>query len=223
MYISADSKLIAASIALRKPFPVLVSWWITPHEFYIQPKDKFDAYTQMMNDMQQFYSTLSPCGNDTVLTIGSYAVCRFEKDQLFYRCCVLDSRTTPLARYKVLLCDSGNRTVVLQKNVWQLAQRFAVLERLAIRCALPQVASYDRTQVEENIDRYLHASHSIVGELLEANDEVDSYFVRIEANGRSLRDSLIADGLVSSTDEEIVVEAPDNNSVVAEVATSTGK
>lgn len=207
-------------MTFNQQLPVVVSWWTSPVDFYIQPKDKFDAYTKMMNEIQKFYASLpsistSGDGSQQPLQIGTYVVCRFAKDQLFYRACVLDYRDAPPhARYKVLLCDVGNRTAVQPQDVWQLAQQFSTLERLAIRCALPKITDFQRQDLEDKIDRYLHASMTVMCEFLEPF-ESNSFYVRIETNGRSLRDSLINDQMVSVAEVQPITNET--------AATTTGK
>lgn len=208
---SSESCYIAAvlpfplQVLLNKRTPVLLSWWISPFEFYVRNKDKDKVYTQMMEQMQTFYSSAQPT-NSTSISIGSYVVCRSPKDLIFYRAFVDSYSGGFTERYKLRLCDVGRCVVVQNKDLWPLEQRFCTVEPLAIRCSMPRIVS-DSNRTERNcLIQYIKSvNQKIMMCTYLEYDGADTYYVCLEANELSIRDHFIKEGFLTELSDGIYV------------------
>lgn len=186
-------------LSFTEQIPVTICWWISPNEFYVQPKLKESEFKLMMSHIQAFYRNRPAAPSTPKHTTGSYVIVRNINDEIFYRAQVLDYRDA-MKKYKIQFIDIGNKAAVTDADIWLIEKRFTQLERLAIRCSLSKVIlNYDRKEIENKIDKYIPANESAVCQfLVEQNDTV---YANVEYSGTSLRDSLIQNDIVTPLPE----------------------
>lgn len=144
----------------------------------------------MMDAMQEFYLHRSSIA--FAPAIGSFVVCR-KPDGRFYRAQILNQKAN---QFKFQCVDVGDKSVATINSIWPLEQRFAKLDRMAIRCALPGVAlNYEASHIEQVIERFL--PRDVPNAARFGASKAATVWVDMLVGDESLTDVLARDGLVT--------------------------
>lgn len=148
-----------------------------------------------MDAMQEFYQNRQPL--TACPEIGSFVVYR-KPDGIFYRAQIRNRR---VGQYVYRCVDIGDKQIGTLDNMWPLEQRFAKLDRLAIRCSLKGVAlNYEVAHIEKLIERLLpkDVPNTVVFLGTIANEEINTMLVEFTVGDETLKEVLVRDGLVTS-------------------------
>lgn len=192
-------------VPLNKAFPVkaietpcreevIISWWISPHQFYTQLKSRSAEFERFMKDIQQFYHKLPL--QQLQLKVGSYVMARQRKDNIIYRARIMACNQM-LRKYKVHFVDFGNQYTVTSEDIWQVEKRFADFPVMAYLCGFDGIVSnYDHLYIIDRMDKYLPQGVTLQCEYIEKNNH-DLYYVNVKVNNVSLKQTLSSEGLIT--------------------------
>ncbi|KNC21229.1 Maternal protein tudor [Lucilia cuprina] len=198
-------------VPLNKAFPVkaietpcreevIISWWISPHQFYTQLKSRSAEFERFMKDIQQFYHKLPL--QQLQLKVGSYVMARQRKDNIIYRARIMACNQM-LRKYKVHFVDFGNQYTVTSEDIWQVEKRFADFPIMAYLCGFDGIVSnYDHLYIIDRMDKYLPQGVTLQCEYIEKNNH-DLYYVNVKVNKISLKQTLCTEGLITEICPEL--------------------
>lgn len=195
-FISFGGTLPEPQVSLNGPIDVVLSWWISPVEFYVYQKDKEPEYETLMSKIQKFYKSRDSVFDNPVP--GTYVIVKNNQDQLFYRAVVL-AYNEQLYKFKVHLIDLGKKSIVSQNDIWLLEMRFTQLPKMAIKCTLNVTLIATRPDIQNKIDQLIDPSKNIRCDFKKAFD--DMYAADLFVEDLNLKNTLIEDGLVSAVIE----------------------
>lgn len=190
-----------------EPLAAIITYWKSPHEFYYQPKHTHDTYVQMMKQLQVDYAKRQP---DASLAqsgrVGTFVVCR--NGQSFSRAQIVAGVGAAGSEPAVQFCDNGDRAELRADNVWSLDRRYAQWPRFAVCCAIPDVVQVlDKQQIAFQVKRYIGTGQAVATQLLGQQQQHDAsssasaqllYWADVQHDGKSLREALIADGMLAA-------------------------
>lgn len=182
---------------------VLISFWLSPHSFYITLNDESNKYEKLSADLILFYKN-RPTTEESP-EIGSSIIARFPQDNLPYRAKVINYNST-LKKYKVEFIDYGNTSIVTLEHIWMIDKRFMALPRNAIHCSLDQiVSSRDNMFIQQGVDKYIKKDKILTCEFIRGTETDCSgrYFVKIESDFIDLKNGLMNDLLISNLPKKI--------------------
>ncbi|XP_065370364.1 maternal protein tudor isoform X2 [Calliphora vicina] len=198
-------------VPLNKAFPVkaietpcreevIISWWISPHQFYTQLKSRSGEFERFMKDIQQFYHKLPL--QQLQLKVGSFVMARQRKDNIIYRARIMACNQM-LRKYKVHFVDFGNQYTVTSEDIWQVEKRFADFPIMAYLCGFDGIVSnYDHLYIIDRMDKYLPQGVTLQCEYIEKNNH-DLYYVNVKVNKVSLKQTLSTEGLITEICPEL--------------------
>ncbi|XP_075166866.1 tudor domain containing protein [Haematobia irritans] len=199
-------------VPLNKAFPVkqldtpcredvIISWWISPHQFYTQLKSRSNDFERFMKEIQQFYSKLPL--QQLQLRVGSYVMARQRKDNIIYRARVVACNQM-LRKYKVHFVDFGNMYTVTSEDIWPVEKKFSEYPIMAYLCGFDGIVSnYDHLYIIDRMDKYLPHGITLQCEYIEKNSQSDLYFVNVIVNKVSLKETLKTEGLITEICPEL--------------------
>ncbi|XP_061396523.1 maternal protein tudor [Musca vetustissima] len=202
-------------VPLNKAFPVkpldtpcreevIISWWISPHQFYTQLKSRSAEFERFMKEIQQFYSKLPL--QQLQLRVGSYVMARQRKDNIIYRARILACNQM-LRKYKVHFVDFGNMYTVTSEDIWPVEKKFADFPIMAYLCGFDGIVSnYDHLYIIDRMDKYLPQGVTLQCEYIEKNTQNDLYFVNVMVNKVSLKETLKNEKLITEICPELRLE-----------------
>lgn len=192
-------------VPLNKAFPtkpletpcreeIIISWWISPHQFFTQLKARSAEFESFMKDIQQFYQKLPL--QQLQLKVGSFVMARHRKDNVIYRARIMACNQM-LRKYKVHFVDFGSQYTVTSEDIWQVEKRFADFPVMAYLCGFDGIVSnYDHLYIIDRMDKYLPQGVTIQCEYIEKNSH-DLYFVNVNVNKVSLKQTLSSEGFIT--------------------------
>ncbi|XP_073845267.1 tudor domain containing protein [Musca autumnalis] len=193
-------------VPLNKAFPVkpletpcreevIISWWISPHQFYTQLKSRSVEFERFMKEIHQFYSKLPL--QQLQLRVGSYVMARQRKDNIIYRARILACNQM-LRKYKVLFVDFGNMYTVTSEDIWPVEKKFSDFPIMSYLCGFDGIVSnYDHLYIIDRMDRYLPQGVTLQCEYIEKSTQNDLYFVNVMVNKVSLKETLKNEKLIT--------------------------
>lgn len=194
-------------IPFERPFPrqhivtpareeITICWWISPHQFYTHLKSRTAEFEQLMRRMQQFYQNKP--NQHLQLKVGSYVVARYRKDNILYRARIIACNQM-LRKYKVHFVDFGSQYTVGAEDIWQVEKRFGDFPCMAYLCAISGIISnVDHLLIIDRMEKYLPTGSKLTCEYIErVEDDGDLYYVNVNVNNMSLRETLKLDGLIT--------------------------
>lgn len=202
IFVPYKTEFSTKQISLNRKENVLISYWLSPHSFYVTLNDDSNKFEKLSADLIVFYKN-RPTTLDSP-EIGSSIIARFPIDNLPYRAKVIDYNSK-LKKYKVEFVDYGNTSIVTLEHIWMIEKRFMLLPRNAIHCSLNQIVSKsDNNFIQKGVDKYIKQNKILTCEFVRAEEEnSERYFVKIESNLIDLKNGLIKDSLVSDLPEKI--------------------
>ncbi|KAL9913282.1 tudor domain containing protein isoform 1-T2 [Glossina fuscipes fuscipes] len=210
---------------LNKSFPVqpidtpsreeiTISWWVSPHQFFTQLRSRLPEFERLMADMQDFYHK-KPL-QSLQLKVGSHVMARHRKDNVIYRARILGCNQM-LRKYKVLFVDYGNQYAVTSEDIWQVEKRFANFPIMAYLCGFYGIVSnYDHLYMIDRMDQYLPQGAILQCEYIECNSR-DLYYVNVNVNKVPLKETLLAEGLITQISPELQLDLLAGQQVRAKV------
>lgn len=188
---------------------ILISWWISPHQFYTHNQNRLKLLEKMMKDMQLFYknkpsitSSTSPKRNNqnNILDINTDLIVRHRSDKLFYRARIM-AYNQKIHKYKVELIDFGNQIIIDDDNIWSVEKKFTELPAMAYQCSFDGIISnLNQEKSLKYIEKYIKPGTILQCEYIRKHEENDCYFVEIKWENQNLKDLLIQDGIISLVD-----------------------
>uniref|UniRef100_A0A1A9URB8 Tudor domain-containing protein n=1 Tax=Glossina austeni TaxID=7395 RepID=A0A1A9URB8_GLOAU len=153
-----------------------------------------------MSDIQEFYHK-KPL-QSLQLKVGSHVMARHRKDNVIYRARILGCNQM-LRKYKVLFVDFGNQSAVTSEDIWQVEKRFANFPIMAYLCGFYGIVSnYDHLYMIDRMDQYLPQGAILQCEYIECNSR-DLYYVNVNVNKVPLKETLLAEGLITQISPEL--------------------
>lgn len=199
--IDPNTQIPTEPITLNTTLEVRISWWISPLEFYVstQESDADLDYTMQMKKIHHFYKTKSPTTNK--IDVGSYVIAKYSKNNQLHRAKIV-AHNEKLNKYKAQLIDLGAMTIVDPCDIYEMDKQFAQLKRQAIACSLSGVAlRVSRRDIENAVDECI-GNKTLMCKFIKRKG--DMFHVDIEVNRINIRESLIADGLLSVLSEGLL-------------------
>lgn len=192
-----STQLAKTILQLNCKTPVVISCWYSPHEFFVQLKDKIESYEKMMRRLQTVYKNGVPI--DSQPTASNYVIAKHRKDNMYYRARIIEYNPQ-LRKYKTEFVDVGSRPIVFADEVYPVAKEFCQLPMMAIKVSLESIVSCcDWTDLTNNLDRYINPQNSVICEFLQA--ENDRYYATVKIENSDLKTSLIIDNFVMDLSE----------------------
>uniref|UniRef100_A0A8C2YYG3 Tudor domain containing 15 n=1 Tax=Cyclopterus lumpus TaxID=8103 RepID=A0A8C2YYG3_CYCLU len=108
---------------------VICSYIKSPSEFWCQPLDKHLALKELMDELQQYYSTHSVPLNSR----GSCCIAKSPQDGRWYRAFVIEIQKS---HARVMLVDYGFTIQIKEQNLEAIMPEYLYLEAQAFRCSL---------------------------------------------------------------------------------------
>ncbi|XP_068085142.1 uncharacterized protein [Anabrus simplex] len=129
---------------------VLVSWFVTPEEFYCQNLSSEKDFKNLMEEIQRSSKELSPLRGE--VDIGTAVIAKFPADGVLYRGEIKEQRGA--MSYLVEYVDYGNNELVSPSDLWNVEPRFHSLPRHAFLCTLEGVKPVD-SNWSRNVKDYI--------------------------------------------------------------------
>lgn len=157
----------------------------------------------MMKQLQSDYGARAPDSTLLQAAVGTFVVCR--NGQSFSRAQIVAGTADHQSKVAVQFCDNGDRAELRADNVWPLDRRYAQWPRFAVRCAIADVVqALDKQQIAFQVKKYIGSGQAVATQLLgqqeatagAAADATALYWADVLHDGRSLREALIADGML---------------------------
>lgn len=186
------------------PIPSVISYWKSPIEFYVQPRETQDEFLAMMKQVQNDYRNRA--SDDALLvdaTAGTFVVGR--RPEGFYRAQLVPALSDNQGHSSGLdihYIDNGDRVALQPDTVWPMDRCFGQYARFAVRCCLADVAQLaDNHQIARQVQAFAEPGkvvQTMLRSKLPASDAVesDTYLVDVMAGEESLKQVLIRDGLL---------------------------
>ncbi|XP_058453271.1 maternal protein tudor [Malaya genurostris] len=192
-YVPYDFSLPEQVIPMNTKVSIKLTWWVSPEEFYVVFKDEETKFDEMMIQIQKFYKNKSPV-ND-VPPVGSIVIARYQKHNTFYRAQVMKYNES-LGKFKVELCDCGQKTIVTSTDLWKLEKRFVKLPKMSIQCTLANIKiNCDAKELQAKIDNYVSNERTVECVFLDRVEE--KYVCDVETEGVDLKLALLKDNLIA--------------------------
>lgn len=141
--------------------------------------------------MQIFYekrgcTKVQPVTGDTVIV--------YDARELVYKRGQIVDYNAQLNKYRLHMVDYGNKIICQPNEIYDLEQSFVRLPPLAIWCSLRDIVM-NYSPAEVSIEKYIDPMKKIQCDFIDTVDSIT--FVELEVNDVSLRDTFVADGIVS--------------------------
>lgn len=103
-----------------------------------------------------------------------------------------------LRKYKVHFVDFGNMYTVTSEDIWPVEKRFSDFPIMAYLCGFDGIVSnFDHLYIIDRMDKYLPQGVTLQCEYIEKNTQNDLYFVNVNVNKVSLKETLKTEGLIT--------------------------
>ncbi|XP_055915745.1 maternal protein tudor [Eupeodes corollae] len=201
-YVPIDKEFIRQNIDVPAREEVIICWWISPHQFYTHLKSRTQEFEKLMKKIQEHYRNKP--SRQIPLKVGANVIARYRKDNILYRARVIACNQM-LRKYKVIFVDFGNQSTVGDQDIFQVEKRFSDFPQMAYPCCFDNiVCNYESSHIIQCMEKYLPIGAGLHCEYLDRED--DMYYVNINVNGVSLKNSLVKDGLLSEISPDIRLE-----------------
>uniref|UniRef100_A0A8C2WNE7 Tudor domain containing 15 n=1 Tax=Cyclopterus lumpus TaxID=8103 RepID=A0A8C2WNE7_CYCLU len=127
--VQAPASFKALNIKPGCNLAVICSYIKSPSEFWCQPLDKHLALKELMDELQQYYSTHSVPLNSR----GSCCIAKSPQDGRWYRAFVIEIQKS---HARVMLVDYGFTIQIKEQNLEAIMPEYLYLEAQAFRCSL---------------------------------------------------------------------------------------
>nr|CAD7441738.1 unnamed protein product [Timema bartmani] len=209
-YADEGERFLEPQVPLSETIDVIITWFISPEEFYCQSLLSSQEMKSMMTDIQVVY-----CQNPRRkknLDLGSPVIAKFRSDNVFYRAEVSEKIGES---FIVTFVDFGNKDIFTKHELWDIEKRFMVLPKQAIHSFLKDIkpAQLNWPEGVSEIDSYFNSEKFDC--VFHTN--VDGGFcATLSQNGKNVGYELVSKGLASMSpalqdlfvyDDELVLNA----------------
>ncbi|CAG2064948.1 unnamed protein product, partial [Timema podura] len=190
-YADEGERFLEPQVPLSETIDVIITWFISPEEFYCQSLLSSQEMKSMMTDIQVVY-----CQNPRQkknLDLGSPVIAKFRSDNVFYRAEVSEKIGES---FIVTFVDFGNKDIFTKHELWDIEKRFMVLPKQAIHSFLKDIkpAQLNWPEGVSEIDSYFNSEKFDC--VFHTN--VDGRFcATLSQNGKNVGYELVSKGLAS--------------------------
>lgn len=177
-----------------KSHSVDITWWVSPHEFYITLAEYKRHIDDMMKEIQRIYKNELPINDredkdKPVIALDSTS-------NLLHRGLIL-AYNPDLNKYRVQLIDTGAIVILSPNKIYKMKSNFMQLPAMAVKCSFGSViTAFDKNTILKKIPNYFKNKPNIKGKVL-SHDSEGTVLIDIDLDGKSLINSLISDGIIA--------------------------
>nr|CAD7193949.1 unnamed protein product [Timema douglasi] len=190
-YVDEGERFLEPQVPLSETIDVIITWFISPEEFYCQSLKKSQEIKSMMTEIQSVYCR-SPRRKKN-LDLGSPVIAKFRSDNVFYRAEISEKIGES---FIVKFVDFGNKDIFTKFELWDIEKQFMVLPKQAIHSFLKDIkpAQLSWPVGVSEIDSYFNSEKFNC--IFHTN--VDGRFcATLSQNGKNVGDELVSKGLAS--------------------------
>nr|CAD7569116.1 unnamed protein product [Timema californicum] len=188
-YVDEGERFLEPQVPLSENIDVIITWFISPEEFYCQSLKNSQEIKSMMTEIQLVYCR-SPRRKKN-LDLGSPVIAKFRSDNVFYRAEIFEKIGES---FIVKFVDFGNKDIFTKFELWDIEKQFMVLPKQAIHSFLKDIkpAQLSWPVGVSEIDSYFNSEKFNC--MFHTN--VDGRFcATLSQNGKNVGDELVSKGL----------------------------
>lgn len=185
---------------------VSLTFWMSPHDFYVKLKSHENDCDLMLKRMEKTFRNHGP--TTTKPSVGDFVVVRLRAEQIFQRAKVVDYNVK-IDKYRVMLIDVGSRIICSINDIYEMEKSLVHLPPLAISCSFSDIIrlnSIEKIQ-QEFKTHYYELMETMMCEFVRSDG--GKTFVELRAGNIDLRIDLIQRQLIASLPKGVLLDTID--------------